>query len=114
MPKLQELRKQIKITLPKSGAIVKIWDSFSALDVERISRFTAKFDDPGIVYPISLIIVEWDFTDENDARVKITKEAVEKLHMEDLYTILKEAKIDQDFLEEGGQEKKSPSGSERK
>ena len=104
MPKLQELRKIVTITLPKSGAKVDVWDGFSALDIEKINRYTNKYDGTSLIQMTALLIKKWDFTDDNDKVVPITEEAIQKLHMEDLYKILTESKIDTDFLGKEGQD----------
>ena len=110
MTRLKELRKKTTIILPKSGAEVEIWDGFSALDVEKINRHSNKYGEVSLIQMTVFLIVKWDFTDEQENPVAISTEAVEKLHMEDLYFILKESKIDTDFLGEGEQGD-SPTGS---
>lgn len=91
MPLLDN-RSTKTVNLPISGGTVTIYEGFTAADVEAIRQ-----SESDVVYPVSCLIKDWDFVDEKDEPVPVTKENVGKLDIRDMRTI--ENAIDlSDFL----------------
>jgi hypothetical protein len=97
-----EQRKTKEVTLPVSGAIVKIYEGLTAGDVDRLANSPQKNGNVSGVLAALLVVADWDFFKDDEGKQKedITEENIGRLAAKDLYAILKEAKIDTDFLEE--------------
>lgn len=95
MPNIDNNVKTLDITLPQSGAKVTIKSSLTAGEIEQIST-----DDP-ISKQAAMMIVDWDFTDDNGEKASITEENVKKLDLRDVYEVVNGNEL-QDFLREKG------------
>lgn len=97
MPILQE-RKTTKIKLKTDpDAEVECYESYTAGDVEAIT----KSKDNNILFPLSLIIKSWNYTDKDGKEIPATIENLAKLDVRDVNHIMDELKISMgDFLGE--------------
>lgn len=94
MPILKDNRKSKKITLPVSGAVVEIYTSLLAGDIEKIQE---KGKTSDFIYPLTLLLRSWDFTDENQNPCPINEENVRMLDIMDVKAIQSEVE-NQDFF----------------
>jgi len=98
MPKFEQ-RKTKEITLPASGAIVKIKEELIGSDLDQIADASSDGKNTSTVALATLLILEWDFEKEDGDKEPITEENVAKLNAKDLFAIVKAVDIDTSFLE---------------
>lgn len=99
MPKLQDNRKTVEVALDHiPEGKVSVYDSMLGSDVEKLVK---RGNDAGLVFPLSLLIKEWNLTDENDQALPVTEENISRLDARDLNKIVKATNITADFFGEG-------------
>lgn len=97
MTKLQDARQKKEIKLP-SGGTVTVWDGMLASGIDLINRRQNKEGWVGVSFILSLMIVDWDFTDDKEKKLLINEENIGRMNVKDVMVITKEIGIDQDFL----------------
>ncbi len=102
MPILQDTRKTDKIKSVIKGGEIIFYTTYLAGDAEKIAlNHTEGKND--FIYPLSLLIKDWNFTGEDGKKLEINKENIGKLNIKDIVALQK--KIDlKDFLATSGQE----------
>jgi len=89
MPILKEEIKTREIVLPVSGAKLTILDNVSYGKMVEIRSLPS--DNVSSTLPaIAALIVDWDFTDENQVKLPINADNVKKLDREDGDFLLEE------------------------
>lgn len=98
MPKLTDFRQTKIVSLPSfPDSKVEIYDSILVKDAKSLS-FEGKDPIKHILEALPLFIKSWNFTDEKDQPMPITKENLDFLRIEDLQLLADEIKK---FSDEG-------------
>jgi hypothetical protein len=104
MPKIPQSRTVVEIELKHiEGGKISMYETLTALDVEKMMKnqpATADATQQGVLFPLSLLIQDWNIEAEDGSKLPITEENIGKLDARDLVLILKRANISGDFLGE--------------
>lgn len=97
MTEFKDYRETKEITLPKSGATVEVYDGLLAGDIANLP--TTENEQSKVIDICTALIKDWDF-EQDEKKVEVKRENVEKLHITDLYEIMQG--IDLENLPHGG------------
>lgn len=101
MPQLKDTRKIIECSLPSfPDAIIKMRDGILAGDVKDLDGIEEKFMQS--LYMLRRMIIEWNFTDENEQALPITDENLMLLPVKDLEFLITQTSMANDFLAKAG------------
>lgn len=97
MVKLSDTRQLLEIELEAlTGGIVKVHTSLLAGDMEKVLlRGDGK---TGFIFPLSILIKEWNLEDESGNPLPITEENVGKLDIKDVNLIFEKTGLTKGFL----------------
>lgn len=102
MPVLRDSRQTKVVTLTAlEGGEVTVYQSVLAGDIDRIYKENGTGGETNILLMLSIIIKEWNLTDEEGTVLPITRENVAKLDARDLNTIVGATDFGNDFLAKG-------------
>ncbi len=114
MPVLNTLRTTKKLVLPSSTpedeAWVEIYEELIGYDVVGLSEGGKSITKTTIV-AISNLIHDWNFTDKEGKKVEINPETVKFLKPEDIYHIIEQAKLGEQYEAMADAKKKTLSSS---
>lgn len=85
--KLKDVRKTEKVSLPSyEGSEVLIYDGFRAIDQEKVLAAESDFEK-GLV-ALQCLVKSWNFTDDDEKELPITKESLSQLSSKDFNFLL--------------------------
>ncbi|MCP6719744.1 MAG: hypothetical protein KJI72_00240 [Patescibacteria group bacterium] len=107
MPQLQDTRKTVNVKLQAiEGGEVSVYTSLLASDIEKFDQVDDASDSKKIVPLVTMLIKDWNLTNDKDEVLPITEENVRKLDIRDVKVILDQLKEITAFLTEGAVGKK--------
>lgn len=97
MPKLQDTRKLIDVTLPSNPEVkITLRDGLLAGDLEDIERIDNNFLRS--LTAVQKMIQSWNFEEDDGSITPVTVENIKKLNTQDIDHILKATSFVNDFL----------------
>ena len=100
MPTLSTQRETQTIKLPVSGGEVTMYENVKARDLNDLDIESTEEMNPTTM--VSVLIQEWNFTDEDGNELEPTDENIGLLELQDFTAILEAADLG-DFLDEENQ-----------